>query len=126
MRSELLRLHEAIEKYISEHDGAAPADLAALADFTGDPDIPFMQNVDRTGHKATHYHYVVGLDDAAPGKWIRVYVDPSLFAGEGGAVLCVDGTVELLDEPEFGRRLKSFVDEYRAARGAEPVVIAPR
>ena len=126
VESDLMALDKAIEKYASEHGGVQPADLEASAEFVGDPTILFSQAASATNHQVTHYHYVVGLDDAAPAKWIRVYADPSLFGREGGAVLCVDGTVELLDEPEFGQRLKAFVDEYRAARGEEPVVIAPR
>jgi hypothetical protein len=54
------------------------------------------------------------------------FADSNLFDEEGGAVPCVDGSVELLDEPELSGRIEQFVAESEAARGQRPDAIEPR
>jgi len=125
LRGQVAHLHKTIQKYADRHEGKAPPDLDTAAEFTADPGGLLIRYLGDTGNTTTDFHYVVGLDADAPANWIRVYGDSGLFGDEGGAILCVDGTVELLDEPEFGVRLKQFMDDYRTKRGEPPTIIAP-
>ena len=126
-RTKLERIGEVLRTWADDHGGEFPADLAEIHGIRSDTDgfLLVFHLSDVPDCTVTDFHYVSDLDRACPADWILAYADPSYFNDEGGGVLCVDGSVELLDEPAFSERIEAFGEAYEAARGEPPNVVAP-
>lgn len=125
LRSRLEELGAALGTYAGEHEGDFPAELQVLVELEFvEPYMLRLPYVD-TPNALTDFHYVSGLDHSCPMKWIVVFADSALYNNEGGGVLYVDGTVQLLDEPEFSERMERFVTGFEAERGRPPEIIEP-
>ncbi len=120
-------MRDALRRYAETHEGLFPPDLATLADAAdGDPGMLHLFGAEPTTNALTDFHYVSGLAQRDPGRWVLLYADSSLFDNKGGAILCVDDTIALVDEPEFGERIQRFISDFQEARGHLPVVLEPK
>jgi len=125
LRSQLEELGAALATYAAEHEEDFPPNLQVLVEL--ELIEPYMLRVRHveTPNALTDFHYVSGLDQSCPTEWIVVFADSGLFNNEGGALLYVDGTVQLLDEPEFSEGIERFVEAFEVERGHPPEIIEP-
>lgn len=111
--------------YANDWYGQMPPDLHVLVDELC---VTYKQLLDpMSGNRAPtcDYFYVTGLTRADPADWIVAYGNPGYHGDEGAAILLMDGHAEFVEEPEFGRLIDAFKDEYEKVRGAPPVIIPP-
>ncbi len=124
-RSRLEELGGTLATYAGEHGGGFPPELQVLVDVQlAEPYMLRLACVD-TPNALFDFHYVSGLDQSCPTEWIVVFADSDLFNNEGGGLLHVDGSVQLLDEPEFSERMERLVNGFEAERGRPPEIIEP-
>jgi hypothetical protein len=125
LRSRLEELEAALATYAGEHEGDFPAELQVLVDLQlVEPYMLRLPYVD-TLNALIDFHYVSGLDQPCPAEWVIVFADSRFYNNEGGGLLYVDGTVQLLDEPEFSERIERFVNGFEVERGHPPEIIQP-
>lgn len=124
--TDLKALRPNVLEYADAHEGRYPDDpndlssfewcvgmiIAKHAYFPGDPHDPGVD-----------IYCVPGLTRDDPRNWVLLYVDSSLFAGRGGAVLYVNGEYAVLPEPEFRATLEAFKADYTRQRGTPPTIL---
>jgi len=125
LRSRLEELEAALATYAGEHEGDFPAELQVLVDIQLVEPYVLRLPYGDTPNALIDFHYVSGLDQSCPTDWIVVFADSGLFNNEGGGLLYVDGTVQLLDEPEFSERIGRFVEGFEVEHGHPPEIIEP-
>ena len=69
-----------------------------------------------------YLQYVTGLRGEDPGDGILLYEDGANHFGVAGYILYVNGTAEFVKEPRHSAELRRFREQYKAARGAPPVI----
>lgn len=117
----------ALAEYARSYGGEFPPTPAAWAKTIEPPQSVLFGPNHRaeSGHTVTDWHYVQGLNASSPPDWIVFYADSSQFNHKGGAILTVDGTVRLLDEPEFSATIDRFRREYERSKHEPPRIIPP-
>jgi hypothetical protein len=120
----LRRLSKDLRDYARGHGDDYPADLGLLPSDASNQSDCLRAAAAKTKNAVTDWDYIAGLDRKAPGTWIIAYGDPKWFNHEGGPILLVNGTVKLLDRPEFDAELQRFIDDYKRVRGSPPTILA--
>ena len=125
IQMQLKRLAESLDGHCKQNGGRFPESLEALVDH--DPEVDWCLHVNCApgSTPVTDLHFVRGLDTSCPPDWIVAYADSDLFNHEGGAILTVDGAVQLIDEPEFRKAFARFTTSYQVARGKPPEILPP-
>jgi hypothetical protein len=125
VRSYLERSADALTEYAQSHRGEFPPTPAKLGESITQPYGVLLDGRMNSGKTVTDWHYVQGLSTSDPPDWIVFYADSSLFNNEGGAILTVDGTVRLLDEPGFSAALDEFLREYETSQHRPARILPP-
>jgi hypothetical protein len=117
-------LAQGLQAYQFAH-GTLPPDLTTLSD-SGQLSPVSLPWASGPVDPIADVYYVPDVQSSDPGHWIVAYADTAIMGHKLVVVVYANGTTTPIEAAQFQRELATFQQEYQAARGKPPVILAPQ